>query len=77
MARGESSMNMNAQQIIIMAVIGIVAGWLASALVGGAGGLLGYLITGMIGAFVGGFIFSAAGWKLNLGNAWVDAVVTA
>jgi uncharacterized membrane protein YeaQ/YmgE (transglycosylase-associated protein family) len=70
-------MNMNAQQLIIMAVIGIVAGWLASVLVGGPGSLLGYLITGIIGAFVGSFIFNAAGWNLNLGNAWVDSIVTA
>ena len=63
-------MNMNTQQLIIWAVIGIVAGWLASVVVGGGGGLLRYLITGLIGAFVGGFVFSAAGWKLNLGNEW-------
>src|SRR5689334_5727563 len=78
MARGEIlPMNMNAQQIIIMAVIGIIAGWLASVLVGGPGILLGYLITGIIGAFVGSFIFSSAGWTLNLGNAWLDAIVVA
>jgi uncharacterized membrane protein YeaQ/YmgE (transglycosylase-associated protein family) len=70
-------MNMNTQQIIVMVVIGIIAGWLASLLVGGPGSLLGYLITGIIGAFVGSFIFSSAGWKLNLGNAWIDAVVVA
>ena len=67
-------MNMNAQQIIIMAVIGILAGWLASLVVGG-GGLLRYLITGLIGAFVGGFIFNAAGWRLNLGSPIVDQIV--
>ena len=70
-------MNMNTQQIIIMVVIGIIAGWLASLLVGGPGSLLGYLITGIIGAFVGSFIFSSAGWKLKLGNAWIDAIVVA
>ena len=70
-------MNMNSQQIIVMVVIGIIAGWLASLLVGGPGSLLGYLITGIIGAFVGSFIFSSAGWKLNLGNEWADQVVIA
>jgi uncharacterized membrane protein YeaQ/YmgE (transglycosylase-associated protein family) len=70
-------MNMTAQQLIIVAVIGIVAGWLASVLVGGPGSLLGYLITGIIGAFVGSFIFNAAGWNLNLGNAWADSIATA
>jgi uncharacterized membrane protein YeaQ/YmgE (transglycosylase-associated protein family) len=72
-------MNRNAQtqQLVIWAVIGIIAGWLASVVVGGGGGLLRYLITGLIGAFVGGFVFNAAGWKLNLGNEWVEQVVVA
>ena len=70
-------MNMNAQQLIIWAVIGIVAGWLASVFVGGGGGLVRYLITGLIGAFVGGFVFQTAGWKLNLGNEWLDQIVIA
>jgi uncharacterized membrane protein YeaQ/YmgE (transglycosylase-associated protein family) len=70
-------MNMNAQQLIIWAAIGIIAGWLASVVVGGGGGLLRYLITGLLGAFVGGFVFSAGGWKLNLGNEWLEQVVVA
>jgi uncharacterized membrane protein YeaQ/YmgE (transglycosylase-associated protein family) len=69
-------MNMNAQQLLIMAVVGIVAGWLASLVVGGPSGLLAYLITGLIGAFVGGWLFSAAGWRLNLGNDIVEWIVT-
>ena len=44
-------MNMNAQQLIIMAVVGIIAGWLASLVVGGPSGLIAYLVTGLIGAF--------------------------
>jgi len=70
-------MKFDAQQLIIWAVIGIVAGWLASVVVGGGGGLLRYMITGLIGAFVGGFVFQMAGWKLNLGNDWLDQVVIA
>jgi uncharacterized membrane protein YeaQ/YmgE (transglycosylase-associated protein family) len=67
-------MNMNTQQIVTIVIIGIVAGFLASLVVGG-GGLLRYLITGVLGAFVGGWIFSAAGWKLNLGSEIVDQIV--
>jgi uncharacterized membrane protein YeaQ/YmgE (transglycosylase-associated protein family) len=69
-------MKLDVQNIIIWVVIGIVAGWLASLVVGG-GGVLRYLITGIIGAFVGGFVFNAAGWRLNLGNVWVDQIVIA
>jgi len=70
-------MNLDAQKLIIWAIIGIIAGWLASVVVGGGGGLVRYLITGLIGAFVGGFVFQAAGWKLNLGNDWLEQIVVA
>ena len=70
-------MNMNTQQLVLWAVIGVIAGWLAHAVVGGGGGALRYLITGLIGAFVGGFVFNAAGWKLKLGNEWVEQTVIA
>jgi uncharacterized membrane protein YeaQ/YmgE (transglycosylase-associated protein family) len=70
-------MNLDAQKLIIWAIIGIVAGWLASVVVGGGGGMLRYLITGLIGAFVGGFVFQMAGWRLNLGNEWLEQIVIA
>jgi uncharacterized membrane protein YeaQ/YmgE (transglycosylase-associated protein family) len=70
-------MNVDAQKLIIWAIIGIIAGWLASVVIGGGGGLVRYLITGLIGAFVGGFVFQAAGWKINLGNEWLDQIVIA
>jgi len=70
-------MKMDTQQLVIWAVIGIIAGWLASLVVGGSGGVLRYLITGLIGSFVGGFVFNAAGWKLNLGNEWLEQIVIA
>ena len=68
-------MNMNTQQLVIMAVVGIVAGFLASLAVGGPSNILGYLVTGVIGAFVGGWIFDTAGWKMNLGNDWLEQIV--
>lgn len=67
---------MDVQKILIWCVIGLVAGWLASFLVGG-GGMVRYMLTGLIGAFVGGFLFRAVGIKVNLGNAWVNEIVVA
>ena len=69
-------MNANTQQLIMVALIGIVAGWLASLVVGG-GGLLRYLVTGVIGAFVGGFIFNALGVKMKIGNQILEQIVMA
>jgi uncharacterized membrane protein YeaQ/YmgE (transglycosylase-associated protein family) len=48
---------------IIMALTGLVAGWLAGLLLGG-GGLFRNLIVGMIGAFVGGFLVQQGLLKL-------------
>ena len=67
---------MDARNILIWCVIGLVAGWLASFIVGG-GGLVRYLLTGLIGAFVGGFLVKATGININLGNAWVNEIVVA
>lgn len=49
--------------LIIMAINGIVAGWLASLLLGG-GGLIRDLIVGVLGAFLGGAMVKAG--LLNL-----------
>ncbi|MCV0427484.1 MAG: GlsB/YeaQ/YmgE family stress response membrane protein [Roseibium sp.] len=67
---------MDAKSILIWIAIGIIAGWLASVIVGG-GGLIRYLLTGLLGAFVGGFIFKFAGINLDLGNAYVNEIVVA
>jgi uncharacterized membrane protein YeaQ/YmgE (transglycosylase-associated protein family) len=48
---------MTAETLLIWIVIGLVAGWLASAVVGGGMGLVGDIVVGVVGAFLGGFIF--------------------
>lgn len=66
---------MDRQQLIVMAVMGIVAGWLASWVVGIKGGIIGMLIAGVAGSFVGGFLLKALGWKIGVGNAIVDNII--
>ena len=66
-------MDPKTQAIVSMVVIGLIAGWLASIVVGG-GGLIRYAITGMIGSFVGGFVFQFMGWKLGIGNALLEQI---
>lgn len=48
---------------IIMALNGLVAGWLAGLLLGG-GGLIRNLIVGIIGAFVGAFLLKSGLFSL-------------
>jgi uncharacterized membrane protein YeaQ/YmgE (transglycosylase-associated protein family) len=56
--------------------IGLLAGWLASWIVGGAG-LLQYLVTGVLGAFVGGWLSSATGIGLGIRNPMLNRIAVA
>ncbi|CAN1721350.1 Transglycosylase associated protein [Hyphomicrobium sp. 1Nfss2.1] len=70
-------MNVETRALVVFAVIGILAGFLASVLIGGGGGILRYLITGIVGAFVGGYLFDALKIDLGIGNKFLSEVVTA
>jgi len=48
---------MTVETVLLWAVVGLIAGWLASALVGGGVGLIGEIVIGVVGAFVGGLLF--------------------
>ncbi len=69
-------MDEQTRAIVVFALIGLVAGWLASIVVGG-GGLIQYLLSGVIGAFVGGYLMRAFGIDLGIRNALVSQIVTA
>lgn len=69
-------MNADARALVIFLAIGLVAGFLASLLVGG-GGIIRYLVTGVAGAFVGGFLLNALGVNLGIRNALASQIVTA
>jgi uncharacterized membrane protein YeaQ/YmgE (transglycosylase-associated protein family) len=49
--------------IITWLVVGLVAGVLASLVVGGYG-ILADIVIGIVGAFVGGYVFRAAHWHV-------------
>src|SRR4029453_19043323 len=48
---------MSPETILLWIAIGLVAGWLASAVVGGGYGVIGDSVVGVVGAFLGGLIF--------------------
>jgi uncharacterized membrane protein YeaQ/YmgE (transglycosylase-associated protein family) len=56
--------------------VGVVAGWLASWLVGGSG-LLQYVITGLAGALIGGFLLERLGIDLGIRNPLAHRIATA
>ena len=72
---------MSIETILIWMAIGLVAGWLASRVVGGGYGVIGDIVLGIVGAFLGGFIFRALhctrrseAWPRTIFVAFVGAV---
>ena len=68
--------------ILTWIIVGLVAGVLASFVVGGGLGLIGDIIVGILGAFVGGWLFARLGVSTPFGGlagtiftAFVGAVV--
>ena len=55
---------------------GLVAGWLASWIVGGSG-LLRYALTGVVGSFVGALLVDRLGIELGIRNPLTNRIVTA
>jgi len=50
--------------ILTWLIVGLVAGVLASMIVGGTGyGIVGDIAVGIVGAFVGGYVFRMAHWS--------------
>jgi uncharacterized membrane protein YeaQ/YmgE (transglycosylase-associated protein family) len=62
------------KDIVVWVIIGLIAGWLASFIVGG-GGIISYIVSGLLGSIVGGILLRVSGIKLNLGNPIVDQIV--
>lgn len=48
-------------ELLAFLILGALAGWIASMLMGTSEGLLMDIIVGIIGAFVGGMVFNAFG----------------
>ncbi|MGY9048629.1 membrane protein [Puniceibacterium antarcticum] len=56
------------QAILIILLIGAIAGWLAGLIVSGYGyGLLGNIVVGIIGAFIAGWLFPYFGFAMGGG----------
>src|ERR1700684_2805281 len=75
-------MNLSNQSLLVIVVVGIIAGWLAGRVMRGGGfGLIGDLIVGLLGAFIGDWLLPRLGIHLGDGmvslilNAFIGAVV--
>ncbi len=75
-------MYLSNQSLIVIVVVGVVAGWLAGQIVAGGGfGLIGDLLIGVVGAFIGDWLLPRLDIHIGVGmvaliiNATIGAIV--
>ena len=68
---------LDTHSLIVILVVGLVAGWLAAKIVQGTGlGIIGDIIVGIVGAFIGRWLFGYFHVHIGAGP-WIDAILTA
>lgn len=73
-------MYLSGESIVIILVVGLIAGWLAGKIVQGTGfGLIGDLAIGIVGAFIASWLFPRLGIALGAGiiRSIIDATIGA
>jgi uncharacterized membrane protein YeaQ/YmgE (transglycosylase-associated protein family) len=74
--RSETKMHMSNESLLVVLLVGLIAGWLAGQIVQGTGfGIVGDLIVGIVGAFLGSSLLPRLG--IHLGSGLVAAIVNA
>jgi uncharacterized membrane protein YeaQ/YmgE (transglycosylase-associated protein family) len=75
-------MQLSTESLLIILVVGLIAGWLAGQIVRGTGlGLVGDLVVGVIGALIGSWLLPQLGIILGAGivasiiNATIGAII--
>lgn len=69
---------METQSILIILLLGALAGWLAGMVFQGGGlGLIGNIVVGIVGGFVGYWLLPKLGLNINTGTGWLNYVLTA
>jgi len=72
---------MSIESLLVLLLIGLIAGWLAGVVMRGGGyGIVGDIIIGILGSLVGGFLFGllglgASGFLGTIIVAFIGAVV--
>ena len=65
------------QSLVVILIIGLIAGWLAGKIMKGSGlGLIGDLVVGIIGSFIGKWLCGVLHFPMIV-NFWVNAIVSA
>src|SRR5271166_3044477 len=73
---GDTEAHISSESLLIILVVGLIAGWLAGQILRGAGfGIVGDLIIGILGAFIGNWLLPKLG--VHLGSGIVEAIINA
>jgi uncharacterized membrane protein YeaQ/YmgE (transglycosylase-associated protein family) len=77
-----ANMHMSGESLLVIVVVGVVAGWLAGQIVQGTGfGLVGDLVIGIAGAFIGAWLLPQLNVHIGVGivaaiaNATIGALI--
>lgn len=63
--------------LVMMLVVGAIAGWLAGVLVGHPKwGLIGSIVAGIIGGVVGGWLLNVAKVNIDVGHPLANSIIT-
>jgi len=69
-------MYISGQGLLIMVLVGLIAGWLAGKLVAGGGfGLIADIAIGIVGAFIGTWLLPRLG--IHIGSGLISAIIVA
>ena len=69
-------MNVDGQSLLVLLVVGLIAGWLANKVVGGFGlGLIGSIAVGIIGAVIGTWLLGVM--QISVGVGLVALIIKA
>ena len=67
---------MSLEALIVLIIVGAIAGWLAGIIVKGMGfGLVGNIIVGIVGAFIGSWLLGYLG--VHIGGGFIGSIVNA
>jgi len=69
-------MHMSGESLLVILLVGLIAGWLAGRIVDGGGfGLIGDIAIGIVGAFIGSWLMPQLG--IHLASGIVSAIIVA
>jgi uncharacterized membrane protein YeaQ/YmgE (transglycosylase-associated protein family) len=69
-------MHISGEGLLVILVVGLIAGWLAGEIVAGGGfGLLGDMAIGIVGALIGSWLLPRLG--IHIGSGIVSAIIVA